>query len=428
MAFFKKTQIIYTASAPGRMDVMGGIADYSGSWVLQMPIREQTSAKVAFREDGLLRVFSKNIESSFEIPLVELPQEYTTAHDMFSQNKEVSWAAYPVGCLIVLANEKGISLTQGIDLYLQSEVPIGKGVSSSAALEIATMRALQKLFSLEFQGTEMTVLAQMAENLVAGASCGLMDQLASAYGQPGHLLPIQCQPDRLLPLIPMPKGIHFVGLDSGVRHAVSGASYVDVRTAAFMGYSIIAAAEGIRGKTLVKAARKELPFNGYLCNISVGIFEEKYRNCLPVSITGADFLEKYGGIVDPITEVDPSKIYQIRNCTQHPVFENERVLEFMELLRQPTLSDTGFQRLGELMYQSHESYSACGLGNNRTDKLVDMVDSAGTASGVFGAKITGGGSGGTVCVLCRGEEGVATAKRIFEDYEQRAGKRLRFIF
>ena len=427
MIFFNEKQTIVIASAPGRLDVMGGIADYSGSWVLQMPIREEATAQVAFREDGLLRVFSENIGSIFEIPLAEMPLEYTLARQIFIQEKEISWAAYPIGCLLVLAKEKGISLRRGIDIYVKSDVPIGKGISSSAALELATMRALQKLYSIDFQATEMACLAQMAENLVAGSPCGLMDQLTSAFGQIDHLLPIKCQPDLLLSLMPLPEGIHFVGLDSGVRHSVSGASYTDVRTAAFMGYSIIATAAGIGKNELIKMDRQELPYGGYLCNLTVEVFEEKYKNHLPSTMVGAEFLNKFSHTIDPVTKVEPTKFYQIKNCTEHPVYENARVLEFMELFRQPDLSKASCRRLGELMYQSHESYSLCGLGNERTDELVEMVKAAGPLNGVFGAKITGGGSGGTVCVLCRGEEGVETAKRIFGVYRAQVGMELKFI-
>ena len=427
MTFFNEKQTTATGTAPGRMDVMGGIADYSGSWVLQMPISDQVTARAAFRDDSLIRVFSENIDQTFEMTIADMPNDYASARQFFSKKTESTWAAYPIGCLLVLAIEKGLSLDRGIDLYLRSDVPIGKGVSSSAALEIATMRAFERLYSIGFQGTEMATLAQKAENFVAGSPCGLMDQLASAHGLPSHLLPIQCQPDRLTPVIPLPAGIHFVGLDSGVRHAVSGASYTDVRTAAFIGYSIIAAKEGVNYESLRNKVRQELPYGGYLCNIPVGLFEKKYSEHLPASLKGAEFFKKHGGTIDPVTTVDPTKMYQVKNCTQHPVCENERVLEFMNLLGQHNIDNSICQRLGELMYISHESYSACGLGNEKTDELVDMVKTAGPASGVFGAKITGGGSGGTVCVLCQGSDGLSAAHQIFEEYQKRVGERLRFI-
>lgn len=429
MNFFNQHQQVFTGKAPGRLDVMGGIADYSGSLVLQMPISEQATVQAAFRSDGLLRVFSADEQQHFECSMDDLPTGYEEARRFFAKKESDKWAAYVVGCLLVLAKEKGAAL-RGIDFFVQSEVPIGKGVSSSAALEIATLRALAQLYALDFEGTEMALLAQKAENLIVGSPCGLMDQLASCFGEKDCLLPIRCQPDLLHDTLKIPQGIAFVGMDSGVRHAVSGASYTDVRTAAFMGYSIIAQAAGcsiadIRQARLQGSA-VGLPFDGYLCNILPAVFEKKYAALLPDSMSGEVFLEQFGGITDPVTQVESQKNYQINHCTRHPIYENFRVQTFASLLQQAPLYST-LELMGELMFQSHESYTACGLGNKQTDDLVERVRSAGNSAGVVGAKITGGGSGGTVCVLCYGEVGLETARRIFEEYRQEWGKDLKFI-
>ena len=427
--FFPSGQTIITAAAPGRLDVMGGIADYSGSWVLQMPIREQTTVQIAQRSDRLLRVHSVELDQTFTFDSRSIPLDYGHAREALIRETGGDWAAYVVGCLIVLVLEKNIPL-QGLDIQVQSEVPIGKGLSSSAALEVATLRALAQLYNLDFRGTELAVLAQKAENYLAGSPCGLMDQLASCFGQAGSLLPIQCQPDRLFSPIPVPAEVNFLGLDSGVRHAVSGASYTDVRTAAYMGYSMIAQAEGcslsvIRGAK-TSGVRSGLPFGGYLCNISTGAFDQRFRTLLPESLTGSAFLSLYGDTIDPVTTVQPGQTYPVRAATAHPVFENARVQRFAALLKGPNGMDT-WHELGALMLESHQSYSACGLGHARTDELVELVCAAGPAAGLFGAKITGGGNGGTVCVLCQGTEGIATARALFEGYRKRHGERLRFI-
>ncbi len=411
--FFNQTQAIITGTAPGRLDVMGGIADYSGSWVLQMPIAERATVQVALRNDKLLRVASANATEAIELDIKDLPLDFGEARQFFNRKKEGEWAAYVLGCLVVLAKTKGLKLRQGMDFWVKSDVPIGKGVSSSAALEVATMRALAQLFDLQFQGTEIALLAQMVENQVVGAPCGLMDQLAACFGQPGHLLPIQCQPDRVASPVPLPPGIRFVGIDSGIRHSVGGASYGDVRTAAFMGLRII---EAELGRSL----------KGYLCNLSPADFEQNGAPILPESMSGKDFLDKYGITSDPITEVNPHKVYWVKSCTRHPVYENFRVRTFGKLILQ-NIDNESLMLLGELMFQSHESYSSVGLGNGHTDEIVEMVRKAGHGSGVFGAKITGGGSGGTVCVGCFGAEGLATARSIFNDYQRIHGFDLRFI-
>ena len=112
------------------------------------------------------------------------------------------------------------------------------------------------------------------------------------------------------------------------------------------------------------------------------------------------FLERYGGTTDTVTQVDPGHRYAVRTPTAHPIHEHARVRAFRALLAEsPT--DVTLRSLGELMYESHASYTACGLGSAGTDRLVTLVRQAGPARGFYGAKTTGGGSGGTVAVLAR---------------------------
>jgi galactokinase len=116
--------------------------------------------------------------------------------------------------------------------------------------------------------------------------------------------------------------------------------------------------------------------------------------------------------------VDSDKKYAVKTPTRHPIFENSRVRNFAELLH-CELDDSRMSALGELMYQSHASYSACGLGEPRTDRIVKMFRQAGPARGAYGAKITGGGSGGTVALLGRGSRDAI--ERIAADYERETG-------
>jgi len=254
--FFFKEEPVISATAPGRMDVMGGIADYSGSLLLQMPIRQTTRVNIQKRTDGIFNFrtqLKKKKTTDFIIDLFGLENKsLTEAGDMIRSVPGGDWAVYSLGCFLVLQKEKGIQLT-GANVFIESNVPWGKGVSSSAALEVATMNALDQLYQLSLGREELAVLAQMAENLVAGAPCGLMDQLSSHLGQKNKLLPLICQPHHVDKPIGIPRGINFSGIDSGVRHAVSGASYSDVRAAAFMSYSIIALSEGATVKDLEHA-------------------------------------------------------------------------------------------------------------------------------------------------------------------------------
>jgi len=414
------------ASAPGRMDVMGGIADYSGSLVLQMPIAQHATIQLTLREDyqchlqstiSTGEVFSAHVDYRHYMKDGEV--DYAFAQDKFKQDPATHWISYVIGCALVLQKEKGIFFT-GADFQIISDVPLGKGVSSSASVEVATMKALAIAFNLPLNGTLLPVLAQRVENLVVGAPCGLMDQLASYFGEHNKLLPILCQPDKIEPPIALAEGISFVGIDSGIRHSISGASYSDVRCATFMGYTVLTKAMGISIDELASAKAKlnfdALPFKGFLCNIPVQKFEEELLPHLPDSISGKDFIHEYGLSIDLVTVIDEKKYYQVKQCTSHPIHEHSRVQRFKEyLLALHSVKDEKAKvnmliNMGNLMYQSHESYSLCGLGSDRTDEIVALSR---TASGIYGAKITGGGNGGSVCLLVDAE-GKKSARQIHQ--------------
>jgi L-arabinokinase len=199
-------------------------------------------------------------------------------------------------------------------------------------------------------------------------------------------------------------------------------------------------------------------WRGYLANIPPSVWEGAYRDRIPVTIDGATFLERYAGTSDTVTRIDPARVYPVRQPTAHPIYEHHRVRLFQVLLeslttddRRPTTPETRrkgerekgrrgkppalpggrwsfvgdrwpvvAELLGELMYQSHASYSACGLGADGTDRLVELVRRAGPAAGLFGAKITGGGSGGTVAVLAK-RGSAANIRAIVAQYERETG-------
>ena len=216
---------------PGRLDVMGGIGDYSGSLVLQMPIQERTHVWLALRDDHILRAHSHQaqqpgLQDTVEFDLNRLPAhgalEYSSFHQALTENPAHSWAAYIFGCLLCLMLEKKIPPT-GVDFWVESDIPFGKGVSSSAALEVAAMTALCAALELELSDNELPILAQKVENLIVGAPCGLMDQLATYHGKQNrspHSLPSRSH----FPTIEIPEPLHFIGVDSGVRHSVGGSS------------------------------------------------------------------------------------------------------------------------------------------------------------------------------------------------------------
>ena len=426
--FFSSGQPILTARAPGRMDIMGGISDYSGSLLLQMPVKQTTIVQVQERTDSIIQLRSligKSKSQNFSIDSgLLVGKNYAEASAFIHSQPGGDWANYILGCMMVLHIEKNLPFT-GMNVLIVSTVPMGKGVSSSASLEVATMCALEKLYKIKLGDTELPLLAQKAENLMVGAPCGLMDQLSSYLGHKSKLLPLICQPHKVFPPISIPSGVSFCGIDSGIRHAVSGASYSDVRTAAFMAYTIIAMQEGSSVHDLQQAKNsghwESLPYKGFLANVPPSVFDTRFRDKLPEEISGKDFLEKYNISLDTVTQINPDNIYKLRACALHPVQENYRIHLFNNLLKifsaHKDKKET-MQLLGELMFQSHAGYTAVGLGNKNTDEIVERVLHAGPAKNVYGARVTGGGSGGTVAILCYGKEGKQTARKIFEEYRE----------
>jgi galactokinase len=408
---FESGSTVFVTRSPGRLDVMGGIADYSGSLVLEYPIKEATLAAIQTIDRPVIEVTSIG-RKPFEMPLESLapdgePLSYKDARNRFAQDPENHWAAYVIGVFLVLMRDRGMSLSRGSRMVISSSVPEGKGVSSSAALEAATMQAIASAFRLPIEQRTMALLCQKAENLVAGAPCGVMDQMTCVCGEKDTLLALLCQPAELQSPVAVPDDLALWGIDSGERHAVSGSDYGSVRTGAFMGYRILAGTE--------------LKWNGYLANISPEEFEHEHARRLPEEMSGAEFLSQYSGTTDSVTTVDPGRMYKIRQPVAHPVYEHDRVKRFRGLLTASS-SEEDRQELGQLMYQSHASYSACGLGSRGTDLIVNLVREEGAVNGLHGARITAGGSGGTVAILGR-RDATPAIMRVAERYAEATGYR-----
>jgi len=402
---FAPNRDIVIARAPARLDVMGGIADYSGSIVLESTLKPATIVGVQKRKDRriLIRSISeKNAGFSdiFEYHLAEFyageklkPLE--TIREEIANTRNGHWAAYIVGAFAVLLAEGLVKeFDSGANIGVQSDIPFGAGVSSSAALEVATMIAIQNAFSISMEPFQVARASQIVENRIVGAPCGIMDQVTCALGEEGKLLALRCQPHELVKMIPFPKGLQFVGINSGVKHSIAGSRYIETRVAAFMGRKILF--------SQIASSEHSLPFGGYLCNVDPEQWINTYRKLVPAKISGKEFMEKYQTHDDPVTQIDPDKYYYPKKRAEHPIMENDRVQKFMELMEalNEQLDEETALQAGALMYQSHESYGKnCALGARETNLIVKLVKAIGPEHGLYGAKITGGGSGGTVAIL-----------------------------
>ena len=246
-----------------------------------------------------------------------------------------------------------------------------------------------------------------------------MDQVTCTLGRAGDLLALRCQPHDLLGYEPVPDGCRLVGIDSGVKHSVGASRYVRARVGAFMGLKIISRHAG------------RPPEGGYLCNVTPEEFRSTYYDLIPNRIHGAEFLAAYGEIDDPATSVEPDAIYSPRGCAEHAIYENDRVTRFSGYLARAREGDrSALARAGEQMFGSHWSYSyRVALGSAETNLLVQIARRH-SRRGVRGAKITGGGSGGTVALLLdetAAGDGDDPVLEIAREYEQRSGNRARVV-
>jgi L-arabinokinase len=221
---FDRDRELIVTRAPGRLDVMGGIADYSGSLVLELPIAEATFAAIQLQPEPQLNFVTllddEPHHSSFSMSLHELdPVSYEEARRLFQQD---GWAAYVAGVFLVLMRERDIRFSSGADILISSRVPPGKGVSSSAALEVAVMEAVTRAFNIEVGPRDVALLSQRVENMVVGAPCGVMDQMTAVFGEHDRLLALLCQPAELKNMIDLPRQLKLWGIDSGSRGCIYG--------------------------------------------------------------------------------------------------------------------------------------------------------------------------------------------------------------
>jgi L-arabinokinase len=401
LAGFFNSGEVWVVRVPARLDVIGGIADYSGSNVCEAVLGRGVLLALQARTDRTLRIRTMQVGHRTLPVETRIPLDYFASGDgvagyadvraLCQSNPLVSWAGYIAGSIFTLLKEEPVKLPYGFSMLLLSAVPMNVGIGSSAAVEIGTLCCLNAYLGLKLSPDRLARLAQMAENHVVGAPCGIMDQIAITSGREGRLTHILCRPGDVRGEVAIPSGTGFVGINSLVRHSIGGHLYGETRVGAFMGKRII---NDIRART------GRAPID-YLTELSAAELQSQYAEEIPGQMVGSDFLATYKNHDDPVTKVQPDATYRISGPTRHPIEENERVLRFIEAMR--AANDGDEQALitaGDCMYAAHESYrDNCRLSVDEVDWLVESVRKRGPSCGLYGAKITGGGAGGTVAVF-----------------------------
>ncbi|NOT02213.1 MAG: hypothetical protein HOP29_16515 [Phycisphaerales bacterium] len=414
-----------TATAPGRLDVMGGIAEYTGAVVVGCTIDRHASATVQTRDDGKFVVcgfpfgstspaepmeFAADEFNITETPVAARRPEQPSAGD------DSPWLRPVVAVLHELSRSRKRNDTcPGASILVDGDLPPHRDLAYSAAVAVATLSALCAAWGLRLDADECAALATRAENDRGGMPCGASAAMCVREGRPGALLPIDCQSARPLAAQSMPGGYAFVGIDSGAKHADADVKYRRARAAASMGARVIQAA---------RADRNGHPggWSGPLAQLTVDDYVNHLRDRIPTKIRGVDFCTRFNGTSDPLAEIEPDFVYKIRSRTEHHIYEAVRARQFVERIgfAERTGDGQAMKDAGELMYASHWSYGQrCGLGSVETDRLVTLLRQTGPDEGVLGARVSAYGAGGVVVALIESSDrGRAALTDVIHRYER----------
>lgn len=329
-----------TWSAPGRVNLIGEHTDYNLGFVLPFAINRRTVVALAPRDDGILRVASAFADEVAEIPLAEL-----------TPDRLHGWSAYPLGVAWALGQHGAdLAAVPGADLYIESTVPVGAGLSSSAAIECAVAVALDDVWRLGMARPQLAAAGQLAENRAVGAPTGIMDQSASLLGREDHAVFLDCRSleSELVPLGFDEAGLAVLIIDTGVSHSHATGGYASRRAACERGAAALGAAS--------------------------------------LRDVGVDDLGRAAHLLDDET------LRRVR----HVVTENQRVLDTVAALR-----ERGPLAIGPLLDASHVSM--------RDDFEIsvpelDLAVETAQATGAIGARMTGGGFGGAAIALVPADE------------------------
>ena len=343
-----------TFRAPGRVNLIGEHTDYNDGFVMPAAINLSVFVSVWPRDDRKLQIKSEQFDDEIEFDL-DQPNRASSHH----------WSDYAVGVAVMI--ERAGHRLRGARLELRGEVPLGSGLSSSAAVEVATACALVANSNLTIDRRELALLCQQAENEYVGARVGIMDQFVSLFGKEQRALLLDCR-SLDYKLLPLPDTVNLVICNTMVKHALASSAYNERRAQCEEGVKHLA-----RFLPNVRALR---------------------------DVTFAQ-LEQYGRDLSQV-------VY--RRC-RHVITENARVLSAAEALEQHDL-----RRFGELMAASHRSlrddYEVS------SEELDLMVELANKVEGVYGARMTGGGFGGSTVNLVDIEKVEEFRRYVAREYEQ----------
>jgi galactokinase len=331
-----------TAQAPGRVNLLGEHTDYNDGYVLPTAIPQTTRVSMGENAGKQFKVFAADLEQAAEFTMKSAPREH--------------FARYVYGCLRELRDHS--FEPPPLNIHISSLIPIGVGLSSSAALEVASLRALRQLFRLTLDDVSIAQLGQRAEIRYAGVNCGIMDQMASSLADTRSMLFLDTRTLQRR-VLPVPARAGILVINSGVARSLASSKYNERRAECEQAARLLG----------VKALR---------------------------DVSDAAALEK---LPQPL-----------RRRARHVLSENDRVLRAVEL--------TDVASFGELMNASHSSLrDDYEVSIRQLDRLVELLQDQ---SAVHGARLTGAGFGGACVALCVEGESRAVGERVLEEYNTTA--------
>ena len=351
----------FLSRAAGRASLIGGHTDYNEGFVIAAAIDRSYWVGAAKRAEQKIRIYSEWAGRSHEFKL---------SADLQPQ-QQCGWANYGRG-IAALLMQQGLAL-QGADLYIAGDVPIGAGLSSSAAMEVALARAMLHLsgYTGRLSTAELAKICQKAENVYAGSPCGIMDQMVCISGRREQAVFLDCR-DLSTELLPLPaRQCCIMIFNSMVRHEVGGGEY------------------GTRRRQ---------------CEQACAAIAQEYPQAKALRDVDLDTLKAMKGRLDPV----------LASRAEHVVGENARVLAAREALKKQDV-----MAFGALMSESHNSSrklfeSTCAEVDFLVEKIVGC-------DGAYGARMSGGGFGGSVVALVHPEAVKAIGQKIAEAYKEKFG-------
>lgn len=419
----------FASVAPGRLDVMGSLADYTGALVLGIPLQQHACVAMQRRTDGIVSIIvsagaSKNGGAPVEIAVEKLCPSSGSVLDAASCLKLLGKkrSADVVCCVGALVEGLRAGLlpgfSGGLSLAVDTTLADLSGAGRSGAVCGAALAAASGVLDVTIDAVGAALACGEVENAWLGRGVGVSGAACSLSGQAGVINEVRCDPCSLSGTVAIPDGVSLLGIHCGTIREDAWEKFEQVRTATFMGRAVI--------DRIVKHEHlDQIRWDGYLSRISINDYVERFRNRLPTKIKGREYLERLGDPGDPFTKVDASFSYKVRSRSEHHIYEHARSCQFVECMNRAARSsdDRALLDAGELMYASHWSYGQrCGLGSVAADVLLNCFRSQGPQADIFGAKVTAQGCGGIVLVLMKSTERAQTALgQAIDAYGEKSG-------